>query len=83
MVIRSADGTPKMWATGDDHISAPTLTYVANTGILQYATFEQEGFEIVKGQGVDPDKITPEHGWIVAVVPSGAVSSMVQVVLEE
>ncbi len=75
--------TPKMWIMGDDRNSTPPLTYLANGGQLQYATFEQEGFEIVQGQGLDPDIITPEYGWIVAVVPSGAVSSMVKVVLED
>ncbi len=83
MVIRAADNTPKLWVMGDDRTSTPPLTYVANTGELQYATFEQEGFEIHRGLGLDPDVITPEHGWIVAVVPSGAVSSMVKVMLED
>lgn len=82
-VVRDSQGVPKLWVTGDDHQSAPALTYTANGGALVSATFEQEGFEIIHGQGLDPDTITPEHGWIVAVVPSGAVSSMVRVVLEE
>lgn len=83
LVVRSADNNPKLWVMGDDRLSTPPLTYLANGGTLQYATFEQEGFEIHQGLGLDPDVITPEHGWIVAVVPSGAVSSMVKVVLED
>jgi hypothetical protein len=37
---------------------------------------------IKHGQALDPDEITTEHGWIVAIVPTGAVSAMVKVVLE-
>lgn len=82
-VIRRADGVVKAWITGDDNQNAPSLAYTANTGTLQSATLTQEGYQIIHGQGLDPDTITPEHGWVVAVVPSGAVSSMVRVVLEE
>lgn len=82
-VIRRADGTVKHWATGDDNLNNVPLVYTANTGTLQSSTFEQDGYEIIQGEGLDPDTITPEHGWIVAVVPSGAVSSMVRVVLED
>jgi len=82
-VIRSADETPILWVTGDDNESAPVLTYVANTGTLDYTEYSQEGYVIEHGQALDPDIITPEHGWIVAIVPTGAVSSMVKVVLED
>ncbi len=82
-VIRAADGTVKAWLTGDDNQTAPSLSYTANTGTLTSATLTQDGYHIVHGQGLDPDSITTEHGWIVAVVPSEAVSSMVRVVLEE
>ena len=82
-VVRRADETPTLWITGDDQTSSPALTYVANTGVLDYTEFDQEGHVIHHGQALDPDVITPEHGWIVAVVPPGAVSSMVQVSLEE
>lgn len=37
---------------------------------------------IIHGQGLDPDVITVEHGWITVVVPPGAISAMVKVVLE-
>lgn len=37
---------------------------------------------IIHGQGLDPDVITVEHGRITVVVPFGAVSAMVKVVLE-
>lgn len=83
LVIRSSDESVKLWPMGDDHQSIPPLTYTANGGALTSATFEQEGFVIDHGEGLDPDTITPEYGWIVAVVPSGAVSSMVRVVLED
>lgn len=81
-VIRQADETPVLWVTGDDNNSAPVMTYVANTGILEYTEFDQDGYIIEHGMALDPDVITPEHGWIVAIVPSGAVSSMVNVALE-
>lgn len=81
-VVRAADGTVKSWITGDDNKSAPSLTYVANAGVLTSAEYNQEGFVIQHGQGLEPDLITPEHGWIVAIVPPGAVSADVQVVLE-
>lgn len=81
-VIRGADNIPKLWVMGDDHNYSPPLTYTANTGVLTSATIQQEGFEIEHGLGLDPDMITAEYGWIVAVVPTGAVSSMVRVVLE-
>lgn len=82
-VIRQADETPLIWVTGDDAASSPALTYIANTGVLDFAEFDQAGHVIQRGQALDPDEITPEHGWIVAVVPPGAVSSMVRVSLEE
>lgn len=83
MVVRDSDESVKLWVMGDDQLSRPPLNYTANGGDLQSVTFEQEGFEIIHGEGLDPDTITPEYGWIVAVVPSGAVSSMVRVVLED
>lgn len=82
-VIRQADETPVLWVTGDDNESAPLMTYVANTGTLDYTEFDQEGYVIEHGMALDADVITPEHGWIVAIVPTGAVSSMVRVVLED
>ena len=82
-VIRAADGTAKLWVTGDDNKSAPPFTYVANSGVLVSTEFDQEGFVIQHGEGLDPDVITTEHGWIVAIVPSGASSSMVEVVVED
>ncbi len=81
-VIRQSDETPVLWVTGDDNQSAPVMTYVANTGALDYTEFDQDGYVIEHGMALDPDLITPEHGWIVAIVPSGAVSSMVRVVVE-
>lgn len=38
-------------------------------------------YEIIRGAGLEPDTITPEHGWIVAIVPDGAISAEVRVVL--
>lgn len=83
MVIRQADETPKLWVMGDDHQSTPSLVYTANGGSLVSSAYSQEGVEIDHGVGLSPDTITPEHGWIVAVVPTGAVSSMVRVILED
>lgn len=44
---------------------------------------EQSGVaHIIKhGMALDPDEITTEYGWIVAIVPTGALSAMVKVVL--
>ena len=80
-VIRDSEEVAKRWITGDDNNSAPPLTYVANTASLVSSEFDQDGYEIHHGQALDPDRITTEHGWIVAVVPPGAVSSAVNVVL--
>lgn len=82
-VVRSADETPVLWVTGDDQESGPLLTYIANTGTLTSTEYDQEGHVIEHGAGLDPDLITPEHGWIVAIVPNGAVSAGVRVVLED
>lgn len=82
-VIRSADETPVIWVTGDDEQNNPALTYIANTGTLTASEFDREGHIIEHGQALDPDIITPEHGWIVAIVPSGAMSASVRVTLEE
>lgn len=83
-VIRNSDGVVQKWITGDDQTatSKPVMTYVANTGVLTSSDYAQEGHVISHGQALDPDVITPEHGWIVAIVPTGAVSSMVSVTLE-
>lgn len=80
-VIRSADGTPRLWVTGDDGHTAPEMTYVANGGALVSSSYDREGHTIEHGSGLGGDIITPEHGWIVAIVPPGAVSSMVRVTL--
>lgn len=82
-VVRGADEVPILWATGDDQKSAPPFTYTAGTGTLSSTAFQQQSHYMQHGQSLDPDVITPEHGWIVAVVPSGAVSSMVRVSLED
>ena len=82
-VIRNSAGVVQRWITGDDQTTTPAMTYVANTGVLSSSEFSRAGHVIEHGQGLDADTITPEHGWIVAVVPTGAVSSMVQVVLED
>lgn len=82
-VIRAADGTPKLWVMGDDKLSTPSLVYTPYQGsVLTSATYAREGDTIIHGQGLDPDVITPEHGWITVIVPQGAVSAMVKVVLE-
>lgn len=82
-VVRDANGLAKLWVTGDDNFSAPPLTYEATSGsTLTSATISQVKHVITHGAALDPDIITPEHGWIVAVVPTGAVSSMVQISLE-
>lgn len=82
-VVRKATGAVALWVTGDDETSAPLMTYVANTGVLSSAELSFAGHHIQKGVALDPDIITPEHGWIVAIVPTGAVSAMVSVSLEE
>lgn len=47
------------------------------------AVFADDADRLIKhGQGLDPDEITVEHGWITVTVPVGAVSAMVKVVLE-
>lgn len=38
---------------------------------------------ISKGTGVDPDHINVEYGWLTVVVPPGAVSALVRVILGE
>ena len=82
-VIRDASGTAVIRPTGDGDSAPPLLTYVANTGVLDSVTYATETHRIVQGQALDPDVITPEHGWIVAIVPGGATSSMVSVTLED
>lgn len=82
-VIRASDETAKLWVTGDDEEHDVLMTYVANTGALTFSELDRETHEIIHAPGLGPDTITPEHGWIVAIVPSGAVSSMVKVVLED
>jgi hypothetical protein len=82
-VLRSGSGAPKLWVTGDDHISTPPLAYTSYaSSVLASASYQREDDMIVHGQGLDPDVITTEHGWITVIVPSGAVSAMVKVVLE-
>jgi hypothetical protein len=82
-VIRSASGAVKLWLTGDDRANTPTLAYTAYaSSALTAASYQREDDMIVHGQGLDPDVITVEHGWITVIVPQGAVSAMVKVVLE-
>lgn len=38
---------------------------------------------ISKGTGVEPDRINVEYGWLTVVVPPGAVSALVRVILGE
>lgn len=82
-VIRDSSGTAIIRPTGDGDTTQPLLTYVANTGVLDSVTYATETHRIVHGQALDPDVMTPEHGWIVAIVPGGATSSMVSVTLED
>lgn len=82
IVVRDAAGAVKRWVTGDFATVAAPLTYTPNTGVLMSATSTRDSDIIIHGQGLDPDVITPEHGWVTVVVPSGAVSAMVKVVLE-
>lgn len=82
-VVRDSSGAALFWATGDNDTTPPLLTYVANTGSLDSAVSVMAGHTIRHGQALDPDVMTPEHGWIVAIVPSGATSSMVGVSLED
>ena len=82
--IIPANGSAPIWITGDDEMSVPLMTYTAVGGsILHDASYDRTGHVIDHGSGLDPDTITPEHGWIVAIVPTGAVSADVHVVLED
>lgn len=51
--------------------------------VMPRSALTDADLKIMHGMGLDPDEITVEHGWIVAIVPTGAVSSMVTVVLED
>ena len=88
-VIRNAAGVPKLWVTGDDG-GETLMEFVTPAegffGTLDYANIYRTTSRpqrIEHGTGLAGDVILPEHGWIVAIVPTGAVSSMVQVVLED
>lgn len=83
-VVRAANGDLKVWATNDDkHLGSMDSNYISvNGSALISAEAVQVSDTIIHGQGLDPDVITPEHGWITVVVPPGAVSAMVKVVLE-
>lgn len=84
-VIKNSAGDVKLWATNDDkHLGATVPIGYTSIGGSALASTEniQESDRIVHGQGLDPDEITVEHGWITVVVPNGAVSAMVKVVLE-
>lgn len=82
-VIKDANGNVKMWVTGEDGTTvSQTYTSIdAGNGVLSSSTFSQPNFSIVHGQSLTPDTITTEYGWIVAVVPPGAVSAGVEVLL--
>ena len=82
-MIRPAGGGTPLWVTGDNEIVNPRMIYTANGGSLVSSSWSQDPHVIDKGIGLAPDTITPEHGWIVAIVPTGAVSADVQVVLED
>lgn len=49
--------------------------------VPQSATTPEE-MRITRGSGLESDDITVEHGWITVVVPPGAVTALVRVVLE-
>lgn len=56
---------------------------IARWEVVPRSALTDADLRIIRGMGLDPDEITVEHGWVVAIVPTGAVSSMVQVVLED
>lgn len=51
--------------------------------VVARSALSDADLKIIHGMGLDPDQITVEHGWLVAVVPSGAVSSNIRVILED
>lgn len=88
-VIRGSDGTPKFWITGDDGSAIDTFYSSGLSGDsdagLNFMTFGQiagQPVRIERGEALAGDVITADHEWIVAVVPEGAESGMVRVVLE-
>lgn len=82
--IKDSFGNVRLYATNDDrHLGSTDAIYTSVGGsVLTSSEKIQESDRIIHGQGLDPDEITVEHGWITVVVPNGAVSAMVKVVLE-
>lgn len=88
-VIRGANGSPKLWITGDDGTAVDPLYFSEDSNLqqagLNYVTFGQlatQPVRIERGVALAGDLITADHEWIVAIVPEGAESGMVRVILE-